>query len=480
MRRERAVKFWMDRESLDRKSALERWDLEVEQSKHRDQAGPAESRLRIPVKIEDFLVVEDSDIYEKEKLLEHKRTKHNEEQDMLMDDALESGRAATSSGIDRMGVSNLENTGLISATFGRKAVLSDTAAAFQAPHDGPGSQPDQKTPKKLAAFDVGLERIVLKDRPITALDKELGSLRGVMESTLATLQDPSFQAAFVDSAAPSHELQAMRMLQNRREVAECLIGSYTAGQTDIDQIAADQDSQRLLRCLQTTPAELPDIFKNADPLSSCVRQLAQELENITDAASKKSLEVEFRPVVNVVAIMKTSLKAGLDKYVKFGKARAANAAKQKEAEERKEVKALQQEKKKREAQEQRLSKAAEKQGRVGDIFSIDLVKLQAKCMDAIKFEDIQAVDWKKPFVARTDDVASAFPAVQALLADNTVTTSLQSFYMGFPGSQAALQGSRRFTCPVKMTQELRSKVLQELGVRDQLPEGLLSLPAETQ
>ena len=117
---------------------------------------------------------------------------------------------------------------------------------------------------------------------------------------------------------------------------------------------------------------------------------------------------------------------------------------------------------------------------MGDIFSIDLVKLQAKCMDAIKFEDTQAVDWKKPFVARTDDVASAFPAVQALLADNTVTNSLQSFYMGFPGSQAALQGSRRFTCPVKMTQELRSNVLQELGVRDQLPEGLLSLPAEIQ
>ena len=124
-----------------------------------------------------------------------------------------------------------------------------------------------------------------------------------------------------------------------------MIGSYTAGQTDVDQIAADQDSQRLLRCLQTTPAELPDIFKNVDPLSSCVRQLAQELENITDVASKKSLEAEFRPVVNVVAIMKTSFKASLDKYVKFGKARAANAAKQKEAEERKEVKALQQEKK---------------------------------------------------------------------------------------------------------------------------------------
>ena len=49
--------------------------------------------------------------------------------------------------------------------------------------------------------------------------------------------------------------------------------------------------------------------------------------------------------MNVVAIMKTSLKASLDKYVKFGKARAANAAKQKEAEERKEVRALQQKKK---------------------------------------------------------------------------------------------------------------------------------------
>ena len=59
--------------------------------------------------------------------------------------------------------------------------------------------------------------------------------------------------------------------------------------------------------------------------------------------------------------------------------------------------------------------------------------------------------------------------------DPNVVSALQSFYSGFPGSAAALQGSKRFTTPLKETQALRTDILQELGKTvDPSPEGLCS------
>ena len=104
MHRERAVKFWIERNNMDRKSALEMWDSEVLAAKHKDQNGPQDSKLRIPVKLDDFLVVVDAEIYEKEKLLEHKRMKFSKEQGMLMDEGLEAGRAAAPADMARLGV----------------------------------------------------------------------------------------------------------------------------------------------------------------------------------------------------------------------------------------------------------------------------------------------------------------------------------------------------------------------------------------
>ena len=471
MHRERAVKFWIERNNMDRKSALEMWDSEVLAAKHKDQNGPQDSKLRIPVKLDDFLIVEDAEIYEKEKLLEHKRMKFSEEQGMLMDEGLEAGRAAAPADMARLGVGHLENVSLLGSVFGRRTPLPDAAAAFKDNTGGPTEDKPENKPKA-KTFDVGLERLAMKDKLLTGLDKEIQMLQGVINNADAIVKDAAFMSALNDTATPTHELQAMKMIEDRLTVSEALIGSYKPGKTNVTQHAADQDAQTLAQYLTTLPVELPDIFKTVYPVSFVVVQLLTEIDKICDHQGRKELELEFKPIVNVVAIMRTSLKASLDKYVKFGKERASLAARQKQAEEQKEVKRLQQEKKKRDAQEQKLNKAAEKQGRVGDIFGIDLVKLQVKCMDVLRFEEIGSVDWTQPFIAKLDDASSSFPAVQSMLRDGTVTAALQSFYTGFPGSQAALQGSRRFTSPLKMTQVLRSNVVKELGIENEvLPEG---------
>ena len=130
---------------------------------------------------------------------------------------------------------------------------------------------------------------------------------------------------------------------------------------------------------------------------------------------------------------------------------------------------LEKEQKKRQADQKKLNQAAEKQGRVGDVFGIDLAKLQVRTLEALASPN--GIDWQKPFVMKIDE---SLPKVQAAMNDSSVTAALQSFYSGFPGSAAALQGSKRFTTPLKETQGLPADILQELGMTvDPDPEGSL-------
>ena len=96
--------------------------------------------------------------------------------------------------------------------------------------------------------------------------------------------------------------------------------------------------------------------------------------------------------------------------------------------------------------------------------------MQVRPLETISGTD--KIDWHKPFVMKVDDT---LPKVQAAMNDPNVVSALQSFYSGFPGSAAALQGSKRFTTPLKETQALRTDILQELGKTvDPSPEGLCS------
>ena len=344
MHKERAVKFWMERNHLDRMAALEMWDSQLAASKHRDEQGPTDSRVRIAVKIEDFIVSEDSEIFEKEKLLEHKRAKFGEEQDLLMDEALEGGRAASATDLARFGISDLASasTNLVGSIFGnRKPLALATAPANPTPSGESGQ--DGKEPKpKAKAFDAGLERLALQDKLLTSLDKEVNGLLGIIESVSKAIADENFQKTFVDPNTPSHEVQAMKMMADRTKIAEALVGSYKPGQTSIADEVAVKDTEKLHDHLRCLPAELPDIFSHASPVSAVVLQLIEEVAKVTDAAMKKDIETEFKPV----AIMKFPLKSSFDKQNKFASLRSAQVEKQKKAEEQKEVKQIEKEQKK--------------------------------------------------------------------------------------------------------------------------------------
>ena len=298
MHKERAVKFWMERDGLDRMAALQMWDSETGLAKFKDDKGPAESRLRIPVKLDDFLIMEDSDIYEKEKLLEHKRVKFSEEQDLLADEALQAGRAATSSQLERLGVSHLEaaSAGLVGSLFGSRAPVALAPSAKQSD----GLEAEGK-PVKAKTFDAGVERLALQDKLVGSLDKEVNSLLGVIGSVRKALAEPSFEAALHDDSTPTHEVQAMKMMKDRKKVAEALVGSYRAGQTDVEDDVATQDAAHLSDCLANVPAELPDIFSHAIPVSLAVKQLVHEVALMTEAAKKKELESDWKPIVNLIA-----------------------------------------------------------------------------------------------------------------------------------------------------------------------------------
>ena len=67
MHKARAVNHWIENEGLSKQEALQRWGDEELKAKHRLYKGPPDSKLQIPVKLEDFLVSEDAIIEEKVK-----------------------------------------------------------------------------------------------------------------------------------------------------------------------------------------------------------------------------------------------------------------------------------------------------------------------------------------------------------------------------------------------------------------------------
>ena len=116
-----------------------------------------------------------------------------------------------------------------------------------------------------------------------------------------------------------------------------------------------------------------------------------------------------------------------------------------------------------------MNKAAEKQGRVENIFGIDFCKLGCRAMlpHDPRDEKITGLDFTKPFALKSDSPVCS--NLHSVLGDAHVVSCLDSFYNGFPGSVAALKGSKRFTTPVKESIALRSSILDQLSIADLHP-----------
>ena len=121
-------------------------------------------------------------------------------------------------------------------------------------------------------------------------------------------------------------------------------------------------------------------------------------------AEKKNIDNQFKPVLNMLAIMKTSLKSAADKLKKCSKDRQAREEKMKRQADQQALKQLKADSKKREAEEKKMNEAAEKQGRVENIFGIDSCKLGCRAMlpHDPRDEKITGLDFTKPFALKSD------------------------------------------------------------------------------
>ncbi|CAE7261444.1 unnamed protein product [Symbiodinium sp. CCMP2592] len=343
----RAVNRWVERFNMDRKQALDRWDMEVASAKVTNQNGPVGS----PVKLDDFIIVEDAVVDEKIKQKEFKRQKFTDEVEGLMDEGL-LGRAGREKDIEKFGLARMDNPDMVSSLFGRPNKIAVGV-------NEPAAEAEKETKEKenRKPFDAATEKL-----------------------EVAAFTDESFDAAMASTETPLNELAAMTLLRARRpggSLPRALLGSYAPGRAQTDDPAKGQeDADQYEAVLKCNPeAELPESFLQMQPLLHISQKLGNSLKTLATPAERKSIETDFKPVVNIISLMRTSLKSALGKTKKFNKDRHASEERVKRQQDQQAVKARATKKKKREQEAQKINKAAEKQGRVDNIFGIDLLKL---------------------------------------------------------------------------------------------------------
>ncbi|CAE7215561.1 unnamed protein product [Symbiodinium natans] len=469
MHKKRAVNHWMERLGLERSEALTKWAEESEAAKYKLMNGPRDSPLQIPVKLDDFLVVEDSVIDEKSMVKDYKKVKHSAEAEQLMEEALE-GRAFTDNDIERYGI-DAANSDLVNSVFGRKIALRPPTAAEGSASAAEDTAEQEPGPaKKAKTFDAGTERMAITNKLIAAVDKELEALKTCRSDVATFLQDMDVENMCNSPDTPASERDAIRLLDARFKLSEKLVGSYEPGKALASDEVVAKDTAAYAAAFQTEVAEMPDMFAQAYPVSHIVRQVQIEVKNVNSQAERKALEQDFKPVINLLGVMRSSLKSAHDKIKKFAKDKTSKQEREKRAADAAQMKAISTEKRKREAEERKLTKAAEKQGRVGSLWDIDYVKLGVQVMshEILKEPgDFQKLNFSRPWIARYS--LSTLPNTKKVVEDAKIQSCLASFYNGFPGSAASLQGTRRFTQAVKETNDLRDMVLKEFGIAESRP-----------
>ena len=260
MNKSRAIQHWVDRLGLDRQAALTKWDEQVKVAKYSNNNGPVGQTLQIPVKVDEFLILEDAVTDEKSRELEHKRVKHNEEVQDLMEEGLK-GRAATAEAIAEYGLSGMDNPEMVGNIFGRAASIAMPTASSAA---SSASDDAKKVPKN---FDAASERLALKARMSQAVDKEASALMSALDEAEGSMDD-AFHEALLSPNTPSSEMEAMKLLRGRYAVGKALLGGFEPGKDAHDSaMAAEEDVLAYEAAIKENPeAQMPDVFKSVQPL----------------------------------------------------------------------------------------------------------------------------------------------------------------------------------------------------------------------
>ena len=190
-----------------------------------------DGQTSIPVKVEDFIISEDNVINEKSKEKEFRRGKYKAEEEELMDEALEDGRAAPEEDLKRFHLPGMGNAGLVSSVFGRSMPIRRPAPDEATGTEGSSASHDAEN-KRLKAFDAGMEKLALQQRLLQSTDREITSLLNVQNDVDNFLQE--FHATpGAEDELPGNEREAMALMTARRTVSKALVGRYTEGMTSV-------------------------------------------------------------------------------------------------------------------------------------------------------------------------------------------------------------------------------------------------------
>ena len=228
------------------------------------------------------------------------------------------------------------------------------------------NEPSKKVGK---TFDAATERVALITKVLTSFDKEVQPLLQI-QADVVQIMDADFEASLGSSETPSSERDAVRLLKCRWQVSQALVGDYNIGKpVSEDPAIVEAEDAAYELSMKDNPAEVPNMFLRANCCSKVIHILQDSAESITSVAEKKQLEADFKPVSNLIGVMKTSLRTAFDKVKRMVKEKESKLEKERKASDAAAVKQLNIEKKKREAEEKKLSKAAEKQGKVNTLLT---------------------------------------------------------------------------------------------------------------
>lgn len=333
MHKERAVKHWIERQALTRAEALSKWSEEhatAEKSKHVLHDGPGGSDT-IPVKYDNFLIVEDDLVHEKAAYKEHKRTRYTEDVGALMEEGLNSGRAFRSEDLEKFGVAHFDNAEMAENMFGARGLVE--APAMSAVVGGRAVESQSEEPagvtKKVKAFDAATERIAAQTKLAQALDKCFNELQQQVADASQCIQETKAD----ESNLPINEKEALRLLGARVAVAKTHKAQYKPGVLTYDQEAANSCQKIFETALKGRNPELPDMFNETYCFVKIANTLDEEVKALVDHDGKKRLEAAFKPALNVASLLKSAIKTATEKVRKFAKERALAADKLKRSEE---------------------------------------------------------------------------------------------------------------------------------------------------
>ena len=202
----------------------------------------------------------------------------------------------------------------------------------------------KKVPKN---FDAASERLALKARMSQAMDKEASALMSALDEAEGSMDD-AFHEALLSPNTPSSEMEAMKLLRSRYAVGKAILGGSSRARMPMTQ---PWPLKRMCSIKENPEAQMPDVFKSVQPLRRVWGVLERELKGMSTHVEKKNIDNQFKPVLNMLAIMKTSLKSAADKLKKFSKDRQAREEKVKRQADQQALKQLKADSKKREAEE---------------------------------------------------------------------------------------------------------------------------------